>query len=128
MRLSSALLLLLSATTTTAQRRLFDAATMDHLIEEETQRMTINGVAVESPEEIEAEVNAIVAMYEEAEGEEVTNDDFGFNDADYTVEDIEFMAAEEDEEDDMPTMSPTYSGKAVKMTKSSKRSKSSDDV
>lgn len=111
MRLSSALLLLVSATAGSAQRTLFDAATMDRLIEEETKRMTINGIAVESAEEVEAEVDAIVAMYEEEEGEETTNDDFNFE-AEYNVDGIDFFA--DAQEEAAPAMTTTHSGKAVK--------------
>jgi hypothetical protein len=97
MRLSAAFLILTSTVSAQRQRALFDAAKMERLVEAEKNRMTVNGVAVESPEEIEAEVDAIVAMYEENEGSEETNDDFNFNTAEYTVNDIEFFAAATDD-------------------------------
>lgn len=92
MRLSTALLLLIPATATA--RRLFDASKMDHIIESEANRMTVNGIAIESADEIEAEVKAIVALYEDAgEGTEETNDDFNFD-----TEDMELFGSKSGKE------------------------------
>lgn len=91
MRLSTALLLLIPTATA---RRLFDASKMDHIIESEANRMTVNGIAIESADEIEAEVKAIVALYEDAgEGTEETNDDFNFD-----TEDMELFDAKSGKE------------------------------
>ena len=123
MRLVTAFLLL---TSTHAQRRLFDSTKMTSIINAEESAMTVNGTPLERKEQIEAEVDAIVALYEEAIE---VNDDFNFEIGDklnedaveeYDLGEIRFYAEEEMES---PTMSPTYSGKSVKMGKSGKRSK-----
>ena len=103
---------------------------MNSIISNEESAMTINGVPLETKEQIEAEVDAIVALYEH---EIEVNDDFNFDigdkleeaEAEYDLGEIRFYAEEEDETES-PTMSPTYSGKSVKMGKSGKRSKSGD--
>ena len=52
---------------------------MNEIIAIETERMTVDGHPVESPEEIEEEVAAIVQFYkEDEEGTEDVNDDFNF--------------------------------------------------
>jgi hypothetical protein len=124
MRLSAAFLLLIGTVSAQRRRALFDAAKMEHLIEAEKNRMTVNGVAVESSEEIEAEVDAIVAMYEDNEGSEETNDDFNFDSAEYTVNDIEFFAATADDEsssaDEADTPVKVTDSKSAKVGKASR--------
>lgn len=111
MHLSTAALLLLINGTPGQSRGLFDAAKMNEIVAAETERMTIDGRQVESPEEIEEEVAAIVEFYEDAAvGTEDVNDDFNFQD---TVElgGIQFHMAHGDHDDD-GMMAAGKSGKA----------------